>query len=82
MLKVGDIHAIRRLHYCQGWGIRAIPRELGVSRNVVRSVLRGDHDGRYTVASPGKRPAIDRYWPVIWTLLEGDEAEEGGRSRS
>ena len=44
MLKVGDIHAIRRLHYCQGWSIRAISRELGVSRNVVRSVLRGEND--------------------------------------
>ena len=31
----------------QGKGIREIARDAGVSRNTVRAVLRGEHDGRY-----------------------------------
>lgn len=70
MLKVGDTHATRRLHYCQGWGIRADSRELSVSRNVVRSELRGDNDGRYNQTEARKRRAIEGYWPILWKLLE------------
>ena len=31
----------------QGKGIREIARDAGVSRNTVRAVLRGEHDGQY-----------------------------------
>jgi transposase len=36
----------------QGKGIREIARDAGVSRNTVRAVLRGEHDGRYGPREP------------------------------
>jgi transposase len=44
----------------QGKGIREIARDAGVSRNTVRAVLRGEHDGRYGPREP--RPSkLDPY---------------------
>jgi transposase len=44
----------------QGQGIREIARAAGVSRNTVRAVLRGEHDGQYGPRSP--RPTkLDPY---------------------
>ena len=44
----------------QGKGIREIARDAGVSRNTVRAVLRGEHDGRYGPRDP--RPTkLDPY---------------------
>jgi transposase len=44
----------------QGQGIREIARAAGVSRNTVRAVLRGEHDGRYGPRAP--RPTkLDPY---------------------
>ena len=39
----------------QGKGIREIARDAGVSRNTVRAVLRGEHDGRYGPRVPRPR---------------------------
>ncbi len=36
----------------QGKGVREIAREAGVSRNTVRAILRGQHDGRYGPREP------------------------------
>lgn len=36
----------------QGKGVREIAREMGVSRNTVRAVLRGEHDGNYGPRAP------------------------------
>ena len=36
----------------QGKGIREIARDAGVSRNTVRAVLRGEHDGQYGPRAP------------------------------
>jgi transposase len=43
----------------QGKGIRQIARDAGVSRNTVRAILRGKHDGQYGPRVP--RPSkLDR----------------------
>ena len=42
MLVVETISKIRRLAHVQGKSIKAICRELGISRKVVRKVLRSD----------------------------------------
>jgi len=51
----------------QGKGIREIAREVGVARNTVRAVLRGEHDGscgprspRPTKLEPYKEYLVDR----------------------
>jgi transposase len=36
----------------QGKGIRAIEREMGLARNTIRAILRGQHDGRYGPRMP------------------------------
>ena len=36
----------------QGKGIRAIEREMGLARNTIRAILRGQHDGRYGPRTP------------------------------
>lgn len=38
-----EVHVLHR----QGKKIRAIARETGFSRNTVRAILRGKHDGQY-----------------------------------
>ena len=48
----------------QGKGIREIARDAGVSRNTVRAVLRGEHDGQYGPRLP--RPSkLDPYKDYI-----------------
>jgi transposase len=48
MLVVETVAKVRRLHFVQGLGIKAICRELGLSRKVVRKVLRsGATEFRY-----------------------------------
>jgi hypothetical protein len=51
----------------QGKGIREIARDAGVSRNTVRAVLRGEHDGQYGPRMPANaRPILS---------AAGDEAD-------
>lgn len=44
----------------QGKGIREIARAAGVSRNTVRAVLRGEHDGQYGPRAQ-RRTKLDPY---------------------
>ena len=44
----------------QGHGIREIARATGASRNTVRAVLRGEHDGQYGPRSP-RATKLDTY---------------------
>jgi transposase len=57
----------------QGKGIREIAREAGVSRNTVRTVLRGEHDGRYGPRTP-RRTKLDPYKEHI-----GDRLKSAGK---
>jgi transposase len=75
MLQMGDVHAIRRMHHVQGHGVRRIARELGLSRNTVRAVLRGDHDSTYTMGVARSRPAVGAHLAAIEALLNREEAE-------
>ena len=54
----------------QGLGIREVAREAGVSRNTVRAVLRGEHDGQYGPREP--RPSkLEPYKAYIRERLAG-----------
>lgn len=79
MLQMGDIHAIRRLHHVQGWSQRRISRELGIARNTVRAVLRGEHDGKYTQRVPREKPVIGPHLETIRGWLTAEQ--EGGTWR-
>ncbi|MGZ3518885.1 MAG: IS21 family transposase [Vulcanimicrobiaceae bacterium] len=53
----------------QGKGIREIAREMGIARNTVRAILRGEHRGRYASREP--RPTkLDPYAGYLRERLE------------
>ena len=47
MLKMVDIEFIRKKHYLEGWSIRKIARNLGISRQSVRKALASAEMPRY-----------------------------------
>ncbi len=52
----------------QGQGIREIARAAGVSRNTVRTVLRGEHDGQYGPRLP-RATKLDPYKQYVQERL-------------
>src|SRR4051794_31630343 len=77
MLVVETIAKIRRLHLVQGKGIKTICRELGVSRKVVRKVLRtGETEFRYR-RTRQPLPKLGRWQAELDELLATNEAKPG-----
>lgn len=62
-----DWAEIRRLHRAEGMPIKAIVRQLGVSRNTVRRALAADAPPRYR--RPAKGSIVDAVEPQIRALL-------------
>ena len=74
MLVVETVAKIRRLHRVQGKSIKAICRELGISRKVVRKVLRsGETEFRYSRARQ-PQPKLGPWQAELERLLEANEA--------
>lgn len=67
MLKEEGVMEIRILHR-QGKGIRAIARQLGISRNTVREYLRTDKKPKYA-SRPDRSSKLDPYKPYIQERL-------------
>lgn len=67
MIDVDDWAEVRRLHKAEGMGVRAIARQLGISRNTVRSAIRSDGPPIY-VRSP-RGSIVDAVEPDIRALL-------------
>jgi len=67
VLNVEDWAEIRRLHRAEGMPIKAIVRQLGVSRNTVRRALAADAPPRYR--RPAKGSIVDAVEPQIRALL-------------
>ena len=65
MLAVETMAKVRRLHFVQGLAIKAICRELGLSRKVVRKVLLGNALRALGGRSAGAR-AARRGWRRRW----------------
>src|SRR3954469_15483921 len=77
MLVVETIAKIRRLHFVQGKPIKLICRELGLSRKVVRKVLRsGETEFRYR-RSRQPQPKLGRWQCELDELLAANEAKPG-----
>ena len=67
-MTVEDWAEIRRLHRSEGLAIKAISRELGVSRNAVRRALASDSPPQYSRRSAGS--VVDAVEPRIRELLQ------------
>jgi len=68
MIDVDDWAEIRRLHFAERLGIKAISRQLGVARNTVRTAVRSGSPPNY---QRPKRPSlVDAVEPEICRLLK------------
>ncbi len=68
MINVDEWAEIRRLHFAEGMGIKAIARRLDVARNTVRSAVRSTDPPRYE--RPRRPSAVDELEPEICKLLK------------
>ena len=73
MLVVETIAKIRRKHTGEGKSIRSTARELGISRNTVRKVVRdGKAEHRYDRSDKQPRPKLDGFTQLLETELENN----------
>ena len=73
MLVVETIARIRRAHLSQGKSIKAISRELGISRNTVRRVLRSGATSFSYERGTQPRPKLDGWAERLEELLSANE---------
>jgi transposase len=74
MLTVEQIEAIRRAYYHEQKSVRAIARELGHGRRVVREAIAGTHPQprRYRLTKRKARPVLDPVVAIIDAWLAAD----------
>ena len=75
MLTVETIGRIRREHFLKGKAIREIARDLKVSRNTVRKVLRSGETSFEYERSVQPRPKLGRWAADLDDLLAGNANE-------
>ncbi len=81
MLEVDQVRDCKRLH-AKGMGIRAIARELEVSRNTVRAYLRGERmPGEYRMEHRRDQPVRDKIRARVRELLKDEKREETPRKQ-
>jgi hypothetical protein len=80
MLVVETIAKVRRAHFVQGKGIKTICREFGLSRKIVRKVLRsGAMEFRYE-RTVQPLPKLGRWRDELDRLLTANECPGGARA--
>src|SRR3989442_8835215 len=72
MLVVETVARIRREHFVKGKTIKEIARDLGVSRNTVRKVLRSGETSFEYERDVQPRPKLGRWTAELDELLEGN----------
>ena len=83
MLKVEEAGMIRRMGLVKGYSIKEIARRLDVSRNTVRSVLRGERDveAEYERKRP-HRPKLGAFEGALKEMLEEDKKKPARERRN
>ncbi len=74
MLVVETVAKIRRLHFVQGKAIKAISRELGLSRKVVRKIIRSGETEFHYRRTRQPQPKIGEWTQQLDKLLEENAA--------
>jgi transposase len=67
-----DIEFIRKKHLVEGWSVRKIGRQVGVSRQSVRKALLSAEPPRYRRREPRPCPVMDPFRAVIRAWLDAD----------
>src|SRR3974377_2488471 len=75
MLVVETVARIRREHVVKGKTIKEIARDLGVSRNTVRKVLRSGETSFEYERNVQPRPKLGQWTAALDELLEGNAAK-------
>src|SRR5450631_2135476 len=75
MLVVETVARIRREHFVKGKTIKEIARDLGVSRNTVRKVLRSGETSFEYDRNVQPRPKLGRWTADLDELLDGNVAK-------
>lgn len=74
MLEVSQVLKCKQLH-AQGASIRAVARELSISRNTARRYLRGERQpGEYRMTGARGQPARDELRPLVEAWLSAERA--------
>ena len=73
VLKMVDVEFIRKKHLVDGWSIRKISRQVGISRQVVRKSIESSDPPRYNLTKPRPCPAMDPFRGLILHWLEEDQ---------
>ncbi len=76
MLTVEQVEQIRRAYYCEHKSVRAIAREQGHGRRVIREAIAGKSPSprRYRLREAKPRPVIGPVAPIIDAWLEQDRS--------
>jgi transposase len=82
MLIVETIAKVRRMFYVQKKKIKAICRELNLSRNTVRDIIRNDKTSKSYERTIQKFPALDEFVDRLRERLEADILEPKRRRRT
>ena len=72
MLIVETIGKIRRYYFVEGKSIKQISRDLRLSRNTVRKVIRSKETKHIYIRQHQPRPQLGKYLPRLVDLLEED----------
>lgn len=75
MFIVESIAKIRRMYHIGGKPIKVITRELDISKNTVRKVIRSDKTKFELVSYTKDKPALGKHLEVLNHLLEEDTKE-------
>jgi len=73
MLRMVDKEYIRKKHFLEGWSIRELSRQLKISRQTVRKMLKDGEIPKYNRKQPKPSPVMDPYRAIIETILEMDK---------
>ena len=80
MKSVDTIARVRRAFYVQGWSLKRISRDLHVSRNTVRRILRSNETSFSYEREHQPKPKIGPWQVQLDALLDGNDAK-GKRER-
>jgi hypothetical protein len=72
MMIVETIAKIRRMHYVQTKGIKTIARELNLSKNTVKKIIREDKTSKAYARNKQALPIMDEFKHQLVTMLESN----------